>query len=365
MRMENLLVCIVVTCSIAMGGCEAAESRTTGRDANEQVRADGGMKKGGDGDGNSVSDTDGDVEGDGGLGDPQPNVCEEFDFPVELQPVRIMILQDMSGSMGDSDDPASKWSQAKDALKAVLNNPANIGIEFGFDIFPNGSGSCPANAPVVADCGVFDNKDIAAGLDLAEPSGSTPECKAMANFKDPTYAPGCTAAEVDSYLIVVSDGRDGCDEESIGCDGSDAAFGAMSSALHLDHDIKTFAIGFGNQADTEQLNAIAMNGGTSAKKYISANSTVQLQTALDSIATTVASCKYEVKADSDDIDLTNVKVYQDDKEVPFDDGCGHGVGWTWSDDTNEAIELCEEACAQLSEGAVLSTTFGCKPVFVV
>ena len=60
-------------------------------------------------------------------------VCDEQDFRVHHELVRVMLLLDQSSSM-----QGSKWAQATDALTELLQNDAFYDMHFGLDAFPDG-----------------------------------------------------------------------------------------------------------------------------------------------------------------------------------------------------------------------------------
>jgi hypothetical protein len=142
----------------------------------------------------------------------------------------------------------------------------------------------------------------------------------------------------------------------------------------LDVGIKTFVVGFGQGADPQDLNAIASSGGTTMKKYIDAKNGAALQNALETIASSVVSCSFQIgDQDQTQVDLDKTNLYSfdiDDNQtvLGLDQGCTKDKGgWTWADDEHTAIDLCEQTCQSLNKGAIrgIKATFGCPSVLVV
>ncbi|MBN2449003.1 MAG: hypothetical protein JXR77_01355, partial [Lentisphaeria bacterium] len=67
----------------------------------------------------------------------------------------------------------------------------------------------------------------------------------------------------------------------------------------------------------------------------------------------------EASADPD-----NVNFYFDGEVVPYDEDCGAGVGWMWSNEDHTEVTFCEQACAELQGGGVdlVTAKFGCPSV---
>jgi hypothetical protein len=182
------------------------------------------------------------------------------------------------------------------------------------------------------------------------------------------------APSADRYLMVVSGGADlcgeGCCEGSKDvCSASPQEFAALTNELLVASGIRTFAVGFGKDIGADgaaagQLDAIAQNGGTGHEEFLDAADGASLGAAFDTIAAMLVSCTYAVGDPAPSADPGNVNVYLDGVVVGYDEGCAQGKGWTWTDDTHTAIELCGEACDELGGGAAddLSARLGCPTV---
>lgn len=366
--------------------CES-ENRTPVKDGTDTGQVDSS-------DSSSSDSNSGDPGVDTGSNDPssdsQPDpgstdtndteICASQAFEISFVPTRLMILQDMSSSMREGSP--SKWEQTRAAIQAMLANPANASIEFGFDKFPSGSTNCSADAAVLADCAPDSAAAISAMLDSMTPKDTalTPLCPAMRNFDEsvtPSYAPACLADGASSYLLIVSDGEANCGDETIQC-GKASAWGsstpptpdelaAKATAILQNSGMKTFVIGYGDDVEENQLNAIAKAGGTTRETYINVSNQNELQEALDGIAATVVSCTYDIDDPSATADPEKVNFKFDGEIVPRDDGCAQNKGWNWVDESRTQVEFCKEACDELQSGSVnkVSAEFGCPTEVVV
>lgn len=303
------------------------------------------------------------------------DICAEQDFTIEYVPTRLMILQDVSGSMQEvpSGTTTNKWEQAKGALLNLLAQwKGREEIEFGFDLFPD-DGYCGVDEPVVQDAGQGNIMAIETFIEQYEmKDGTTPLCKAMNRFDRedyPNYAPVFTDAKAASYLLVVSDGEDTCGGFGV-CGG---LFGPNFKKLTeklVNSGIKVIVIGFGTGSGSTQLNSIAANGGTGYKKYINADDQTQLQNALESIASEVVGCVYDIeqppegKVDPEEVNFYFTKDGAQDEVIYKVDDCSSGQGWHWTDDTQTKVEFCAQTCERLKAGDVngVKATFGCPTV---
>ncbi|HUT77603.1 MAG TPA: vWA domain-containing protein [Polyangia bacterium] len=358
-----LMVAAVLLAALA---CEpGSDSARSGADADADGDTDGDV------DGDSDSDTDGDADGDSDSDGDTDTICDEQDFAIEIAPVRLMILQDMSYSMVDTTvaDPTN-WSHARPALINLLTTWTGSQIEFGFDIFPDSSQpvlGCGVSDPIQIDAAAGTEQDIIDYLNSHTPNGgSTPLYCGMQNFLTPAYASGFPEPGIESYLLVVSDGADLCGVScSIWGSATAAQLGQVTASL-LAADVKTFVIGFGSGVSASQLNAIAGNGGTSFDTYFHAENQAQLEDAFELIAGEVISCIYDIDDPDAAADPDNVNFYFDGEVVLYDEGCAEGIGWTWVDEAHTQVEFCEEACNQLKDGLVtiISAKFGCPTQIV-
>ena len=362
MRYASVIWVLGLLAALALGCEKTTVKGGSGSDGDADGDTDGDTDVDSDADSDADSDSDGDIDTD--------TVCDEQDFEIELAPVRLMILQDMSASM--TEGTPEKWSQAVPALTTLLTDWADSQIEFGFDVFPDGSGTGLAGM----GCGVWNDAmyppapdtedDIIYYISSETPNGaSTPLWCAMANFNldDPdVYVEEMHEPSAERYLMVVSDGADLCGTAcNIWGAASATQLGNVTAGLLDNWGIKTFVIGFGDGADEAQLNAIAENGGTEFDTFFPADNEAELYDAFETIAGAVISCVYNVDEPEATANPDDVNFFFDDDIVYYDEDCALGVGWTWVDEDHTQVEFCDEACQQLKDGLVdeISAIFGC------
>jgi hypothetical protein len=360
----GVVAAVLVT---ALLGCEGSDRAADDDDGTGGSDTDTEMDGGGDAD--TDADTDSDSDGDGG----DTDVCDGQDFAIERTPVRLMILQDMSNSMnGPEGAPQSKWEQAQVALTTMLASFGGQNIEFGFDVFPDGSEppaitDCGVKAPIIVDAEPGKEQDIIDLLPSQDAHGSTPLHCELKKFTEANYAPKFLAPGVDKYLLVVSDGADTCGTQCMYLPGATAAqLGAITAKLLSTKDIKTIVIGFGEDVAgaEDQLNAIAAAGGTPFDTFIPCADQAALEDALVQISGTVVSCIFDLEDPNAAADPDKVNFYFDDEVVGYDEGCAKGTGWQWANTEHTKVEFCDEACDRLKSGdvATVSAKFGCKTV---
>jgi len=368
MHFTSVLTAIILSL-LAGIGCETTYEPGIGQESDTDADGDGD----GDGDADSDSDGDGDADSDSdsdGDGDGDSETCAEKEVDISINPVRMMILQDMSNSMqqGTTSDTDSKWVQAQAALTTMLENEDLAGIEFGFDVFPN-QVSCNVTAGVISDT-LVDNQAAIIDLfpDMVTFQG-TPLLKGMNAFLDATYAPLFADGTTSAYLLIVSDGADTCAlGTSTGTGATEAQLTTATESL-LAAGIKTFAIGFdvsGDASGQAQLNAIAAAGGTDYTTFIEASDEASLTEALADIGATVASCEYTIEWSDEELatmDMDYVDVLIDGESALLAaDGCETGgEGWTWVDDEHTTFLLCDSTCALLVNDSQISIAVGCLP----
>jgi hypothetical protein len=377
--------------SSATGTCdtETGMDTTTSTETDTAIPTDTGLRDAGtdtsgDDDTDSATDTTGGEDTNEGTetsegwetGDiMDADVCVEIELDVKRLPARVMLLEDQSGSMSHVlPDGSSKWSVAVGALSNLVT-AYDGAIQFGLDLFTTiyADDFCAVGTEAVLDVAPKNGSEIVNILkNNARPDWATPLFLAMRNFTDPLYAPIFLDGSGESYLVIVSDGKDTCGEDGI-FDESNAVtaeeLSALAEEIVAEMNLQIYVIGFGAEIDPVQLNAIAAAGGTDRSTYYDAADAEELDRVLHEIGETVAvTCTFEIgEYDEDEVDLDYVNIKFDDKNIPRDDGCAANTGWTWVDDTRTAVRFCEKACDALTGTAVEDVTLSiaCAPDDVV
>ncbi|NMC70899.1 MAG: hypothetical protein GYA57_12665 [Myxococcales bacterium] len=370
-------------------------------------RDDGGGETAADGDagGDGDADADGDVEGGPDLS--TDITCDEQDFPIAMEPVRVMILLDQSSSMSSTLPWAtSHWEEATAGLNHLLSDPVSRNFIYGLDAFPDGDlayfercyDECCADPVCIAtqmmrcmalgascDRGCAVDLPPIVALAPAAESGpaisaymaseflpgtftSTPLLRQMPWYRDqgPTVVPEFFDDEGASYIVVVSDGADTCDDTGDPPDPGPviAGLAAATRALYETHGIRSFAIGFGDTSGSmaDELNAIAANGGSPFTSFFPVDDPTALVEAFDRISSEIVSCVYDIEEPDATADPDAVNFYFDGEVVGFDDPCENG--WHWTDDTHRQVEFCGTACDELKSGEVetIGARFGCATI---
>jgi hypothetical protein len=287
----------------------------------------------------------------------------------------MVILLDRSGSMS-----GTKWTQAKAAITDIVNDWDDQ-VSFGFDVFPDGSycdgysDYCGVLNPVVRTCSYDNAANIITSMNSYSASGGwTPLYCAMAAFNSAaTYAGACVGTDVETYLVIVSDGADTCTQNctSANCESGSsvtaASLGTLAASLYSVQAIKSIAIGFGSGAPVAQLEAIATNGGMGlADGYFPATDGAALEAALNVIVSNAVTCVYEVDDPAASADPDAVNFYFDGDVVVNIDiaDCATEDGWAWTDSSHQYVEFCGVYCDQITGGTVtdISAQFGCPSV---
>jgi hypothetical protein len=316
-----------------------------------------------DGD-HDASDADADSDTDGDTDTDSEPVCDEASIDFYQDPVRVMLLQDISSSMA-----GGNWTIAKTALGNLLAAFTDTSLEFGLDTFPDRViGNCSTESAVVRDCGP-DNEDlIVDDLNATSTIVSTPLYCALHAFIDPDYAPVFSDVTEDHYLVVVADGEDSC---GMVCDGL-AGWPTLNDFILLTDTLvalgtKVFVIGFGSNVSPDQLNAIASAGGTAFSTFLVATDEPSLTAAFDTIGSSVVSCTFTLEDPDATANPDQVNFYFSfpDDPIVYDPGCAAGTGWTWVDEEEHTqVELCEEPCNELKnhEHDEVIVTYGCDTI---
>ena len=223
---------------------------------------------------------------------PFTALAEEPDLSCD--PPVAMILLDRSGSMKDTASN-KKWSNAKAAIK-TMTDAFEMQVMFGLTTFPD-PGACNDGRQTLDDTTTFITPAFSTAAAIQSklnfsPSGSTPIVGTLTLAKK-YYETHFTDKR--RVVILITDGGEG----GCGITGSTNIAAKMTAiATELKElKIKLFVIGFGSGVTKNQLNILAVNGGTALKDpcnldsdvcYLQADNEAELAAALNSIAVEIS-----------------------------------------------------------------------------
>jgi hypothetical protein len=274
-------------------------------------------------------------------------------------------------------------------------------INYGLLTFPFTDDDCspgdmlidvaPLNAAAIADVVGGGSNDI--GTSLGTP---TAESLLIARQYLDSLDNG-----LDSYVLLANDGAPNCndslDASTCRCSVTSGGGGGCQENWWCLDDANTtqaaaelnaagypvYVLGIGDSMEwADVMDAIALAGGTGS--YIPADS-ADFEEVLLGIVGGIMSCDFDVDWDSlsdstaQDPDKVNLYCKQDSSEannndltsgnvIPKNDGCAAGNGgWTWADNTDTTIHMCDDMCETVKSGGcpVISAAFGCESVDIV
>jgi len=283
-------VCAAGTCQVKV--CEPGATTCTGPTTLHKCNAAG---TGWDAD--QVCPAGVDVEA---VCDPVANKC---DCRV---PVNVLFVVDASGSMQleEVSPGVTQWDVALDAIGQIMGEYPFL--KFGLATFPDQTVTCGAlHCEGGGGCAYADgvNLDVAAGQVpaigaylaarklSAEPANLKYVLTPLLGIFDylantyPATGP-LKAHQVPSYVVLLSDGQDSCYNPA-NLAAATAPLAARAAQLLEQYQVKTFAVGFNLADGFEQLDAIAMHGGTGLASHVSAGDLASLLAAFEGIFDTM------------------------------------------------------------------------------
>ncbi len=274
-------------------------------------------------------------------------------FGIRTRP-NILLLLDRSSSM-KQDLPGgqgSKWDVARQAVSQLLATSGDD-ANFGLMLYPGTNQDCSAGmtcspGSIAVDVGPGTSTSISDYLEDADTCNmGTPTRAALESIASYPLLQGEMA---DNYVLLITDGRSSCADPGP----------AVSALRALPQDVRTFAVGFGSNADATELNSIATEGGTALPgdpMYYQADNANELSAALASISGTASSCIYDLSAVPPNPDL--LFVYFGGLAIARD--VSRTSGWDFHPGSNQ-IELYGDACTQVQSGQTSDVTisYGCS-----
>jgi len=284
--------------------------------------------------------------------------CAKNDSFLKFPGVATMILQDVSGSMIY---PMSKWSGASTAITNMLTDDRNDFVQFGFDPFPSDNLCSVADSPLLSVGGDENRLAIIEWMTSNMPSltGETPLAGELRRFIN--RPAGLDTPGLSGVIVVISDGGDSCADTSVAT--AEQQLKAVTEELVSRHNVRVFAVGYGNSANAAQLNAIALAGNTGLTAYQNANNQADLEKIFKQISSMVTSCVFDVPYAGPNADYSRTNFYFDGDAVPRDPTGKNG--WNWVNEvTKEKVEFFGDYCQKLRNGEVTDVVveFGCETI---
>jgi len=303
------------------------------------------------------------------------------------------ILLDGSGSMQGGvggwvqaifSGKITPWGEATSALAQMVVNPINDNVEFGFQFFPSSAeGGCgdvkEAEVPIKQGTEISIVKQLLSNI----PNGTTPLVEAL-QYVDAN--PGrLVEKDVESAVLLVSDGGDSCAEA-----GERNGLLASSAGSLQSKGVDVYAVKFDNRsgedvtAQVDQLNNIAINGGTAPAEaipgnakyvegtpgYIDAPDGKALTDKLLELSKIRASCELRIGQPPAGAKADQLNVYLNGIVVPYDKKGAKKAGWGWVSDAKKGdftkLELYGPQCELLQKSRIndLVIEFGCDQVVI-
>jgi len=356
-----------IAVGIAVASCTFAPDETT---ANGKVHTLGS--------GGTIAVGGSTGTGTGGSGQSNPDAnCGDVTHGATRLPPDILIVQDKSGSMGDSADGKctsncganSKWSQVTTALNQVVGM-TDMSVNWGLKFFED-NGHCGANAAPIVPVGSGNAAMVASAISGTKPGGNTPTRDAITTGA--SYLMSLTDTNK-KYLLLATDGLPNCPagcsltNPSSACTMTDnpaedkAATDAVAAAAAA--GFPTFVIGVGMTGADATLNAMAMAGGMpqsgAATAFYSVSDTASLENALNAILGRVASCKFDIgNAPNMMTSVDQIDVFGDNVSIPKD--TNHANGWDYTNNAHTSIEIYGPKCDAITAGTItnVTVTFRC------
>jgi hypothetical protein len=346
-----------------------------------------GSGSGGSGAVGGAPDRPGGTAGAGGApgGRPDEKTCTATSAMAKQLPVDIFVLLDRSGSMlepitgGGGVMPmpgvANKWDSMKEALTKFVQSPASAGLQLGLGYFPlDGLAQCDVNAYAMPAVPIDALPAVATpfmtSISGTIPMGRTPTRPALLGAVQ--YAQ--QREMMVNRRVAIALATDGQPND---CGSNLAAVSAVAQ-MASGMGIYTFVIGVGPQL--QNLNAIAVAGGTKMAYLVEMATADQLAAAFKTIQMQAAklACSFMIPPPPAgmtlDPDKVNVRFAATDPAKSFDlamvanrAACGPQGGWYFDNVMNpKTVTLCETSCAQVNssgEGQI-SLLFGCAGIVI-
>jgi hypothetical protein len=310
--------------------------------------------------------------------------CVTSTANAKLADADLVVMFDKSGSMGDPAegfDPTLKWNPVTTAMKAFFTDPMSAGLAASLQFFPQGSDlasvcAYPYGTPLVGLTPLSSSMPLTTAIDATKPAGGTPTLPALDGAI--SYAQGVAGTHPNDKVVVVlaTDGDPGFGINGVlaaGCTNNDIPHvsAAAQSALAGKPPIPTYVIGVG--PDLQNLDAIAMAGGTKQAIMVPVNDPTQTEAAflaaLGAIRAASVPCDFAIPAPPNGqqinpgaVNVVLVDASGQQQVLPYSAACSNAGGWHYDNATAPTqVQLCSGACMQAQGAAAGNVTlaFGC------
>jgi hypothetical protein len=326
--------------------------------------------------------------------------CGESQFVLEVNPTRIMLVLDKSGSMVSNtwdhdDDPSTdevtRWSSLH-ATVDLATSAFDGSIDYGMLLYPSleATSTYDANACVVANAPEVPvaPQNATAIMNALPPAnatnaiqGGTPSATAVSVALEELRG---FDASLPRAILFITDGEANCRADA---GVVTQLFEVYDDTLHtLVEDawtaegIPTYVVGIAIRDEIlpvavdgtpdginphEQLNLLAEQGGRPQQGgdalYYAATNQLELEAALSEIAAEQFDCVVDLVPEPEH--PTFVKIEINGVEYPRLADCAAGDGWVYSnpDGPYDTIVLCGAACDTLATTGMLDAIYECPP----
>ncbi len=356
----------LVTMACGSSGCGSSAGDSTFGDPNGGLLGDGGQN-------GSSGGAFGSSGSSGNPGGVTPgSACATSSAGANGLPVYLVFMVDKSGSM----DQNSKWTSATAALDNFFGSTTSTGLHASIQFFGQ-SDKCNTAVyatPAVPMTALPAGPTFQSIIAKNNPGGGTPTIAAeggailYAQQIQKTLKPGEKVV-----IVLVTDGDpNDCAQNPKDVAGAAAEVAAAAKAVAA--SIPTYVIGVG--PDAQNLNAIAVGGGTSQAIMVATNNpaqtTADLAKAIGQVRTSSLGCDYTLPAppNGQTLDINSVNVNYTppggkSQTLTYSKDCSDPNGWHYDNPaTPTLVQMCPGICATLkatgAQGAKVDVVFGCK-----
>ena len=313
-------------------------------------------------------------------------VCSKSDASAQFATAHLYFVVDKSAAMSTD----GMWTNTVDALQQFFASEDAAGMMASLEFFPLASGadtgdgcadasvglcdSGPCSTAMVPGAfltsatGAADPQEVALlkALGAVSPGGSAPLYPALDGALDRAVAD--RAADPDGLYAVVLVSPGNADT----CETSSKELAKLAIDAYVNADVRTYTIAL-DEDDTTAMDLIARSGGTRRAFPIPTETlSVELASALKTIAATKVRCEFDVR-NAANINVENAKLTYTPGDgsdsvglALVNDASDCGEGWYFDDlDNPTTAALCPSTCdaVQADEDALIELVVGCTPTY--